>query len=244
MRRYQFRHKRDADRIQQLSEKRKKEKGDKPRPPRRGKRISFESAIFLFGLLNAGSDKAMIERAFKLALRGPDLLRDALKAWALSQGEDVDRLMSGEPTAPATRTEVKELVGPYLKKGAEMAAFAQIADIYLFDKGRTPENIVYAFYIGTRFVISKEREPTNEEAKRIWEITLWIAQSSKIGKPHWEELERQGPVYLKDWVNKRKEDARKKYVTFLSQKKRAEATAENALDFLVTDIFGDEEDQE
>lgn len=225
-----------------MSKKKRNEKGDKARPPRRGKRISFESAIFIFGLLSAGSDRATIERAFKLALRGPDLLSDFLRAWAVSQGEDVDRLMSGEPTTPATRAEVKELVEPFLKKGAEMVAFAQIADIYLFDKERTPENIVYAFYTGTRFVIAREREPTNEEAKRIWEITLWIAKNSKIGKTHWEELERQGPAYLKGWIDRRKEDARKKYVTFLSQKKRAEATAEEAFDSLITDMFGDQEE--
>ncbi len=42
--------------------RRKPVKDSKPRRPRRGKAISVESVIFLFGLLNAGTDKGVIER--------------------------------------------------------------------------------------------------------------------------------------------------------------------------------------
>lgn len=212
-----------------MNDKWKNEMDAKPRGQQRGKRISFESAILLFGLLNAASDKAVIERAFKLALRSHHPLSDMLRVWAASQGEDVDRLMSGEPMTPATHAEVKEFVEPFLKNGAEAVTWAQIADAYLFDKERTPENIVYAFYNGTRFALVREREPTKDESKRIWEITLWIAQTSKIGAPYWEELKRQGPFDLKDWIDERKEDARKKYETFLRKKRSAEETAKHAL---------------
>ena len=221
----------------------KKGKLGKTRKSRGGKPISFESAIFIFGLLNAGADKSAIERALKLGLRSPDLIRDALMAFLLSQGANVDDLMAGEPTTPTAKSEVVEFVEPFLKRGAEMAAFAQIADIYLFGKDRTPENIVYAFYIGTRFVRTKDREPTKEEAKDIWETTLWISQNSKIGEIQWKELESKGPVYLKDWIDERKVDARKRYETFLIQKKRAEAIAEEALKKLMSDMFGNGEEK-
>jgi hypothetical protein len=225
-----------------LNDKPKNETNAKQRRLRRGKRISFESAILLFGMLNASADQSVIERVVKLALRAPHPLGDVLRAWAASHGEDVDRLLSGEPTTPTTGAEVKALAEPFLKKGAGMATLAQVADFYLFDKERTPENIVYAFYAGTRFALVRERPPTKEESKQIWEITLWIAQTSKIGAPYWEELKRQGPFDLKDWIDERKEDARKKYETFLRKKKLAEETAEDALTSLLTDIFGDTEE--
>lgn len=225
-----------------MSNEPKKGKADKPRQPRGGKPISFESAIFIFGLLNAGADQTAIERGIKLALRSSDLIGSALKAWLASRGVNVDELMAGEPTNPTSKAEVIEFVGPFLERGAEMATLAQIADIYLFGKERTPENIVYAFYIGTRFVRTREREPTAEEAKDIWDVALWVARNSNIGARQWKELESKGPIYLKDWIDERKEDARKRYETFLNQKKRAEATAEKALNSLMVDMFGGGED--
>lgn len=226
-----------------MVKKRKKRKASKSLKPRHGKNVSFESAIFLFGLLNTSSDTAVIERAFKLALRDPGPVRDGLKAWLESQGVDVDALMSGESTTPTSKPEVMELAEPALKKGAEMATLAQIVDIYLFGKARTPENIVYAFYIGIRFAVARERKPTKVESKWIWEIALWIAKTSKIGALHWKELESRGPFDLKDWIADRKADARKKYETFLRQKKRAEATAEKAFQSLMSDLFGYGEDE-
>lgn len=221
--------------------RRKPVKDSKPRRPRRGKAVSVESVIFLFGLLNAGTDKAVIERAFKLGLRGPDLIKSGLRFWLESQGVDIDAFMNGEPIDPASQAEVKEMVEPALKRAAEMAAFAQIADLYIFGKAPTPKSLLYAFYIGTRFALVRERKPTKGESKLIWEIALWITQNSKIGAPHWRKLESRGEVYLKDWIQKRKDDARKKYETFLNQKRRAEATAEESLTSLVSDIFGSEE---
>lgn len=220
----------------------KNEGTDKPRQLRNGKPISFESAIFIFALLNASADTTIIERALKLALRGPDLVRDALNTWLPAHGVNVDALMAEEPATKASKAEVMEFVEPFLKRASEMAVFAQIADIYLFGKERTPENIVYAFYIGTRFVITREREPTSDEKKRIWEIALFLAQTSNIGAPYWADLESKGPVYLKDWIDERKEDARKKYETFLRQKKKAEGTAEKAFKSLMSVMFGEDEE--
>jgi len=34
-----------------------------------------------------------------------------------------------------------------------MSTLAQIADRYLFEKDPTAENVVYAFYIGTRYML-------------------------------------------------------------------------------------------
>lgn len=204
--------------------------------------ISFEAAILLFGILNASSDKGLLERAVKLALRGPEVLRTRLRAWLESHGVRLDSPMGGA-SRPVSSAEVRELAELPLKRAAEMVAMAQICDIYLFGKNRTPENIVYAFYIGTRFAVVKERQPTKEESKRIWDITLEIARSSKIGAPHWHELECKGQVYLKEWLDVCKENARKRYQTFLNQKNRAQGSADDALKFIMTDLFDERENE-
>jgi len=226
-----------------MDSKSKTKKGKKPRQSRPGKNISFEAAILMFTFIGAISDKAVVERGLKLALRGPDLLRALLWSLMASQGIDLRPLMSGEGAAPATRAEVKELVEPLLKRGAEMATIAQIADIFLFSNERSPENIVYAFYTGIRYAVARERMPTKEESGQIWEIALLIARTSKSGEPHWKELEERDPQALEDWIDERKEDARKKYQTFLGQKRKAEATAQKAFGTLMADLFGRDESE-
>jgi hypothetical protein len=192
-------------------------------------------------MLNIGSNPALIERVIKLALRGPDFIKENLKAWIESFGHNVDQLMKSEPSTPASKAEVMELVEPILKSAAELASYAQIADIYLFGKKLTPENIVYAFYIGSRLSISREREPTNDERNRIWERTLKLARSSKIGAEHWKELKSRGPYGESDWLAPIKEKARKKFETFLNQKKRVEVMAERSFKSLISQF--DEEEQ-
>jgi hypothetical protein len=88
-----------------VSKKHKNGAAKKQSRPRRVKAVSVESVIFLFGLLNAGTDKAVIERALKLGLRGPDLFKNRLRFWLESQGVDIDAFMSGEPTGPSTQAE-------------------------------------------------------------------------------------------------------------------------------------------
>jgi hypothetical protein len=203
--------------------------------------ISFEAAILLFGILSASSDKQLVGRAVKLGLRGPDVIKTRLETWLQSLGIDPKVALGEEPIESVSRAEVKDLAEFPLKQGADMAAMAQIFDIYIFGKERTPENIVYAFYIGTRFTFVRDREPTKEEIKRIWDITLEIARSSRIGAPHWQELESRGDVYLKDWLDTCKENARKRYETFLNQKNRAQAAAREALTFIMSDLFAEQE---
>jgi hypothetical protein len=226
--------------LMTMSKKDEKGKGKKARESRPGKTVSFESVIFLFAFLGATSDQTTIMRGLGLALRGPALLRDFIFNLAASQGIDLRPLLGEEDSA--TRAEVRELAEPFLKKGAAWATIAQIADLYLFHKERTPENIVYAFYTGIRFFVAGERTPTKEESARIWEAALMVARTSKIGEPFWKELEEQSPRHLEDWIEERKEDARKRYKTFLGQKRRAEQTAERAFKSLMSDIFGNEDE--
>jgi len=223
-----------------MSKKSKNGKARELSQPRGVKPISFEAAIFIFGLLNMSANQAAVEHALKLALRDSDL-RDTLRTWLPSLGENIDTLIAGEPTDMPSKAAIRAFAEPFLNTGAGVVAYAQMADIYLFRNERTPENIMYAFYNGTRFIIAGEREPTDEEKKRIWKIALWLAQTSKIGAPHWKELESKGPIYLREWIDKRKDDARKKYKTFLSQMKRAQAATNNALASLMSNMFGDEE---
>ena len=224
-----------------MDNKSKKKKGKKPSRPRPGKNISFEAAISLFAFLGATSDQAALLRGLGLALRGPALLRNFIFNLAASQGFDLRPMMGEEDSA--TRAEVKELAEPFLMKGAEWVTIAQIFDLYLFRKELTPESLVYAFYTGIRFYVAGERTPTKEESAAIWDAALMIARSSKIGEPFWKELEEQGPHRLEDWIEERKEDARKKYKTFLGQKRRAEETAQKAFESLMSDIFGDEDEE-
>ena len=225
-----------------MNKKPKKVKGKKPRQPRPGKAISFEATILMLAYLSAISDKRVIEPALRLALRGPDLLRNFLLNIAASNGIDFRPLMD-ENAAPTTLAEVREFAKPFLKTGSEMAIIAQMADIFLFGKERTPENIVYTFYTGIRYAFVGERTPTKAQSGRIWEIALMIARTSKLGDPRWKELEEKGPHHLEEWINQRKEDARKRYKTFLGQKRQAEATAQKAFDSIMSQIFGGDEDE-
>jgi hypothetical protein len=204
---------------------------------RHGGSISVDSTILFFGLLHASLDPMAIDRGLKLILRGPEFLRDGLKALLETQGVNVSALMQNEPNVPVSQLEVKEFVEPFLKKGAEMSTLAQIADRYLFGKDPTAENVVYAFYIGTRYVLVRERKPTKAESKRIWEIALWIAQNSRIGAPHWKELEDKGQLHLNDWLRTMKENARKRFETFLKHKKRADLASNESLNSLLNAVF-------
>jgi hypothetical protein len=204
---------------------------------RRSGSISVDSTILFFGLLHACSDPTAIERGLKLVLRGPEFLRDGLKALLETQGVNVIALMQNEPNVPVSQLEVKEFLEPFLKKGAEMSTLAQIADRYLFEKDPTAENVVYAFYIGARYMLVRERKPTKVESKRIWEIALWIAQNSRIGAPRWKELEDKGQLHLDDWLGTMKENARKRFETFLTHKERANLASNKSLNSLLEAVF-------
>lgn len=224
-----------------MSKKSEKGKEQKQNQPRRGKPVSVESLIFVFGVYSTAFDRDILERGFKLALRSPDLLGEMLREFFRSKGENIEAFLGTEATTPPSKEEVLALVKPALKKGAEVAAWAQMIDIYFFNTERSPENLVYAFYNGARFVLTGEDKPTKEQSNQIWDLTLMLARTSKVGEPHWKKLEEESPVALKNWLEPIKETARKRYKTFLSQKGRAERTAEESLKEIMSDIFGGEE---
>jgi len=199
--------------------------------------ISIDSTILLTSFLNACLDQTVVERALQLALRGPEYIRDGVKTFLENQGLNVNALVHDQPDTPTSQSEVREFVEPFLKKGAEISTLAQMTDIYLFAKDATAENVVYAFYIGTRYALVRERKPTKEESKRIWEIALWIAKNSKIGAIHWKQLELRGQVHLNDWLNVMKENARKRFETFLRQKERARRASDASLEALLSAVF-------
>jgi hypothetical protein len=205
--------------------------------PKVGSAISVESAAFLFALASAGLNQSVKDQVIKLALRGPDVIKDPLKNWLISLGVNPDGL-GVDLSTPATKEEVKALMQPLLKDATELASLGQIVDTYIFTD-LTPDSIVYAFYIGIRFVIAKEKPPTPQESKRIWELTLRFAQTSKLGRKRWKELRTESANALDDWLSDLKESARKKYETFLRQKKTIDANAEVTFKSLVS-IFDED----
>jgi|SRR5437588_185246 len=223
-----------------MNTKPKKVWGQKKGKPRRGKPISVESAVFLFGLFSTINDREVLERLIRLALRSQSPLADKLREFFRAKGEDVDGFLGAEASKPSSMAEAFVVAEPILKKGVEAAILAQMADTYLFNTKQSPKNLVYAFYNGVRFVIAGENEPTKEQNKKIWDWTLLIARNSRIGAPHWEKLEKESPFALKDWLDPIKETARKRYETFLNRKRRAERTAEESLKEIISDIFGDD----
>lgn len=99
------------------------------------------------------------------------------------------------------------------------------------------DGIVYVLYIIIRFCIARDSKPTADQNKRIWSTTLSLTERSTIGGRHWRELEKKGKVYLDDWIHNVKENARKRFKTFMSQKKRMEANADRAFGELFALFF-------
>lgn len=221
-----------------MEKKPEKKKRKKRGPPKRDLFISVEAAAMVFAMFDAMSKSEMPRQVAKLLLRGPDLIKNNVRAFLESRGENVDQLMAGEPTAPISAAEVREFVDPFFKKGLESVNFTRMVDIYLFRKELTPESVFFTFYIMIRFAFTRERKPKKLEAKLIWDIAETLTRTSKIGAPKWEELERQGGDALKDWLRPIKEGARKKYETFLIRKKRHEASAERIFTTITSMLYG------
>lgn len=226
-----------------MERKPKKKKRKKRGPPKRDLFISVESAAMVFAMFDAMSKSDMPQRVAKLLLRGPDLIKNNVRAFLESHGENVDQLMAGAPTTPTSATEVREFVEPFFKKGLESTNFTRMVDIYLFRKEPTPESVFFTFYIMIRFAFTQERKPNKLEAKLIWNLAETLTRTSKIGAPKWEELESRGGDALKDWLRPIKEGARKKYETFLIRKKKHEASAEKIFTTITSMLFGTEEIQ-
>jgi hypothetical protein len=219
-----------------------KKKGATKKRQRRGDQsISVEAAAMAFAFLSVVTNNASLEQAVKLALRAPEPMRTWARQFVEAGGGNVD-LISGNAT-PATKAEVMGLAAPSLKNGIGMVSVAQLFDIYLLGRDRTPENVVYTFYIMFRFWVAGERRPSKEQINRIWALVLEVASTSNIGASHWKELESKGPYALNDWLDEVKANSRKKFKTFLSQKKRLEATADKTFRSLMGFLFDDSEQE-
>ncbi len=217
------------------------EKREGERRPTKRRTISVEGAALAFAMFSLANNQQESDRAAKLALRGPDPLKQVTRILLQMLGRDVDQMLIGEPDAPVTKAEVKEFVAIMFRKGAAMAGLTQLLSIYMLDESSTPEEIIYVAYIFLRLVSVGEREPSNEERKWIWDAALEFARHSNIAGRRWKELEEQGQVYLDDWLEETKEKARKKFQTFLSRKQRIAATAEEAFKNLMSTLFDDDE---
>ncbi|HEY0377225.1 MAG TPA: hypothetical protein VGC87_09730 [Pyrinomonadaceae bacterium] len=219
-----------------------KRKSKRRRQPKRSRYTTAEAAALAVAILVAGTDKSSIERLIKLALRAPDELIRNLTAFLLAQhGENIEAWLSNEPTTPASKEELVEITKPVLKIATNYISMAQLLDIYLIGKAQSPDDVLFAFYIGARMLISQERTPSKEESRRIWELTVDITRRSKIGGRHLQELEQRGQVYLDSWLEEVKEKARKKFLTFVRQKKQTEENANKSFNWLLSFLFDADE---
>jgi hypothetical protein len=225
-----------------LKTKTGKKKGKKRRQSSRGLSTSAEAAALAIAILNLGADKSLIEGLLKLALRAPnELIRNWLRSFLEQQRVSVDSLLSGEPTTPASKAELIQLATPALKAATDCISVAQLIDLYLIKKSQSPDDLVFAFYIGVRLYIANERVPSKDESKRIWEIVLLLTHQSKIGARHLQELERRGQIYVEDWLEGVKDKARKKFQTFLNQKRQIEKNADRSFHWLLAFLFDSNE---
>lgn len=220
-----------------------KGKSKKRRQPKGSQYIVIDAASLAFALLLLGNNKGQLERLTKLALRGPDFIKELITPFIEQHGEKVDLIMQGEPATPASKEEIIEAIKPVLKEGTRIASFVQLIDLYILHSHPTPESIIYIFYIVTRYYFAREQEPTKDQSKLIWATTLHFAQKAIIVDRHWKALEKKGAVYLEDWLDEVKETARKKFKTFLSQKRRAEKTSDKAFKRLYSFIFDNDENE-
>ncbi len=215
-----------------------KRKSKKRRQPKRSRYTTAEAAALAVAMLVAGTNKSSIERLIKLSLRAPDDLIRNVAAFLLTQhGENVEAWLSGEPAALASKEELIEVAKPALKTATDCISAAQLFDLYLIGKAQTPEDIIFAFYIGARMFIAQERTPTKGQSKFIWEIAVDLTRRSKIGGLHLQELEQQGQVHFDSWLEEVKEKARKKFLTFVRQKRQIEKNANKSFNWLLSFLF-------
>lgn len=219
------------------------EKPEGERRPTKRRTISLEGAALAFAMFSLVYDQQESERAAKLALRGPEPLKQMARAFLAMRGQDVDQMLSEEPDTSVTKAEAKEFAASMFRKGAALAGFTQLLSVYMLDESSTPEEIISVSYIFLRVSLVGEREPSAEESKRIWDAALEIARHSNIAGRRWKEKQEEGQVHLDEWLEDAKEKARKKFQTFLSRKQRVEADAEETFKNLMSILFGKEGDE-
>jgi hypothetical protein len=222
-----------------MSEKLERREGE--RPTKRGT-IPVEGAALALGLFSLATDQQEADRAAKLALRGPEPLKQAVLALLEKDGRDTAQLMTGEPDTPPTLAEIKEFLEPNLRKGATLAGLTQLMSTYLLDESSTPEEVIILIYIIARLVVSQTREPSGDEGRRIWSETLKYARHARLVAPRWEEYEKEGHRRLEDWLDVVKEKASGKFKTFIRRTKQIEANADRAFKNLMS-LFDDGADR-
>jgi len=144
--------------------------------------------------------------------------------------------MQDEPNAPVSQLEVREFVEPFLKKGAEMSTLAQIADRYLSKKIRPPKMSFMHSTSGPGYMLVRERKPTKAEAAHLGDRLVDRAKL-KNRCASLEELEDKGQLHLNDWLRTMKENARKRFETFLKHKERADLASNESFNSLLEAVF-------
>jgi hypothetical protein len=170
-----------------------------------------------------------LTQAVFLALRGPEDIKRLMEPFAKPFGFN---FQSPEFQTPATEEEVKAFLGPVLASAATLMSLGHMIDEYLWDL--TAEGVAYLFYAGTRYLKVGDRTPTHAERHEIWSQTWTLTKASHIGSKHWSELEQKGGNALEVWKTEVQESARKKYKTFLRQKKKVDASSAKALETLMS----------
>ena len=220
-----------------MASRSKKPQRKKPRRSKGRQYISISTASLAFALFLLRTDNERIARLNNLAIRNPDLIKALMIVFPGHDGGNAVPQMHGGLLTPAFKEEFIEIVRPVLEEGAKLASFARIFDLYLLSAQPTPESIVETFYIITRYCIAKDQKPMKEQVKEIWRITLSLSQMAPICARHWKELESQGPVHLKGWLDGVREGTRKKFKTFLNQMKRMGDTADQTFKNLFLFLF-------
>jgi hypothetical protein len=197
--------------------------------PTTGSAISVEAASMLCTVALVTSNPPLLTHAFYLALRGPEDVKKIVEPFAQAFGFDIQ---SPELQTPVTKEEVKAFLAPVLASAATLASLGHMFDEYLWDL--TPDGVAYLFYSGIRFFKFGNRTPNHSERREIWRRTWTLIKASHIGRKHWADLETKGGNALKDWQMGVQESARKKYKTFLRQKKKVDASSASALETLMS----------
>lgn len=175
------------------------------------------------------SNPPLLTHAVYLALRGPEDVKKIVEPFAQAFGFNIQ---SPELQTPVTKEEVKAFLAPVLTSAATLASLGHILDEYLWDL--TPEGVAHLFYAGARYFKVGDRTPNHAERHEIWNQTWKLTKASHIGRKHWAYLETKGGNALKDWKMEVQESARKKYKTFLRQKKKVDASSVRALETLMS----------
>jgi hypothetical protein len=215
-------------------EAKKRKEHPKRRRSKGSNYIPIDTAALAVFLASVVSNRPLLEQGIKLVLGGSDnVLRQILE----KNGIDTSSLPSEDHSDVSLRQRFREFSSPLLKTAAEFISIAPVLDGYL--KSHSADDAMIFFYMITRLVLTKDDIPSKMESKRIWQITLDLARSSKIVAREWNKKEAKGDVYLKQWIRRVKDTAHRRFRTFLKQKARAENNATSIYKSLLFLLHGD-----